>query len=137
VKILKFGYASWLPETNMMRKFTEELANGRLMGTKCKKCKTKYMPPRIQCRCGSTDMEWYEAPKKGKLLAYTIIMYPPESMQKYAPYIVAVAELEDGTRLLSHIVGVTPKTLKVGMPIEVSISKVSEDRITYKFKPST
>lgn len=133
---MKFGYASWLPETDLMRKFTEELANGRLMGTECKKCQTRYMPPRTQCRCGSTDMEWYEAPKKGKLLTYTMIMYPPESMQKYAPYIVAVAELEDGTRLLSHIVDVTPKTLKIGMPIEVSISKVSEDRITYKFKPS-
>jgi uncharacterized OB-fold protein len=64
-----------------------------------------------------------------------MITYPPDSMAKYAPYIVAVAELEDGTRLLAHLTGVTPATLKVDLPIQVVPQQISEDRITYKFKP--
>jgi uncharacterized OB-fold protein len=80
-------------------------------------------------------MEWYEAPTKGKLATFTMVTFPPDSMAKYAPYIVAVAELEDGSRLLAQITGVTPQTLQVGLPIQVVPHQISQDRITYKFKP--
>jgi hypothetical protein len=80
-------------------------------------------------------MEWFEASKTGRLLAYTLVTFPPESMTRYAPYIVAVAELDDGCRLLAHITGVTPKTLRVGMRVRVVSHRVAEDRIVYKFKP--
>ena len=132
---MKFGYVSWLPETEFMQKFLEALKQGKLMGTKCLKCGTKHMPPRQHCKCGSSEFEWYEAPTKGKIFTYTMVTFPPDSMAKYAPYIVAVAELEDGTRLLSQLTGVTPATLKVGLPIQVVPQQISEDRITYKFKP--
>ena len=69
-------------------------------------------------------------------MSYTLVTFPPESMTRYAPYIVAVAELDDGSRLLAHITGVTPKTLKVGMRVQVISHKVTEDRIVYKFKPA-
>jgi len=132
---MKFGYVSWLPETDLMAKFTEALKEGKLMGTKCNKCGERHLPPRAQCRCGSNQMDWYEAPTRGKLFTYTIVTFPPDSMSKHAPYIVAVAELEDGTRLLAHITGVTPTTLKVGLPVQVVPHQISEDRIAYKFKP--
>jgi uncharacterized OB-fold protein len=134
---MKFGYVSWLPETEFMQKFLEALKEGKLMGTKCQKCGTKYMPPRQHCQCGSSEIQWYEAPMKGKIFTYTIVTFPPDSMAKYAPYIVAVAELEDGTHLLAHLTGVTPTTLKVGLPIQIVPQQISEDRITYKFKPVT
>jgi len=131
---VKFGYTSWLPETPMMVKFTEALKEGRLMGTKCKKCGAKYLPPRAQCKCGSHEVEWYEAPTRGKLFSYTLVTFPPESMTKYAPYIVAVAELEDDSRLLAQIIGVSPKTLQVGLPVHVVPLQISEDRIVYMFE---
>lgn len=133
---MKFGYVSWLPQTELVNKFIEELKNERLMGTRCKKCNAKYLPPRSHCVCGSQDMEWYEAPKKGQIAAYTIVTFPPESMEKYAPYIVAVAELEDKTKLSAHVSGVTPKDLRIGLPVQVISHKVSEEKIVYKFKPS-
>ena len=132
---MEFGYTSWLPETLMMVKFLEALKEGKLMGTKCKKCGAKYLPPRAHCKCGSHEVEWYEAPTRGKLFSYTLVTFPPESMTKYAPYIVAVAELEDGSRLLAQITGVSPKTLQVGLPVHVVPRRISEDRIVYEFKP--
>ncbi len=134
---MKFGYVSWLPETEFMQKFLEALKQDKLMGTKCQKCGTKHMPPRQHCQCGSSEFEWYEAPTKGKIFTFTMVTFPPDSMAKYAPYIVAVAELEDGTHLLAQLTGVTPTTLKVGLPIQVIPQRISEDRITYKFKPMT
>mgnify|MGYP002396404764 CR=1 FL=1 len=132
---VKFGYVSWLPETEFTTKFLEALKQGKLMGTKCQKCGTKHLPPRQHCKCGSNEIEWYEAPTKGKLITYTMVTFPPDSMAKYAPYIVAVAELEDGSRLLAQITGVTPATLKVGLPVQVVPLQISEDRMAYKFKP--
>jgi len=131
---VKFGYTSWLPETPMMVKFIEALKEGKLTGTKCKKCGAKYLPPRADCKCGSHEVEWYEAPTRGKLFSYTLVTFPPESMIKYAPYIVAVAELEDGSRLLAQIKGVSPKTLQVGLPVSVVPHQISEDRIVYVFE---
>jgi len=132
---MKFGYTSWLPETDMMTKFMEALKEGKLMGTSCKKCGQRYLPPRAHCKCGSLEVDWYEAPTRGKLFTYTIVAFPPDSMSRHAPYIVAVAELEDGSRLLAQITGVTPQTLRVGLPIQVVAHQISEDRIAYKFKP--
>jgi len=131
---VEFGYTSWLPETLMMVKFLEALKEGKLMGTKCKKCGAKYLPPRAHCKCGSHEVEWYEAPTRGKLFSYTLVTFPPESMTKYAPYIVAVAELEDGSRLLAQITGVSPKTLQIGLPVQVVPYQISEDRIVYIFE---
>lgn len=69
------------------------------------------------------------------MLTYTLVTYPPESMNKYAPYILAIAKLEDDARLLAHITGVTPKNLRIGLPIQVVPHQISEDKIAYKFKP--
>jgi len=132
---MMFGYVSCLPETQLMAKFVEELRNERLMGTKCRKCGAKYLPPRAHCKCGSTDVEWFEAPRRGKILAYTSVGFPPQSMSKKAPYIVATAELTDGSRLLAQLTGATLKTLRVGMRVQVVSCPVSTDRIVYEFKP--
>jgi uncharacterized OB-fold protein len=132
---MKFGYTSWLPQTDLMDKFIDALKQGKLMGTKCSKCGEKYLPPRAHCKCGSGEVDWYEAPMRGKIFTYTIVTFPPDSMSKYAPYIVAVAELDDGSRLLAQISGVTPKTLQVGLRVQVVPYQISQDRVAYKFKP--
>jgi uncharacterized OB-fold protein len=132
---MKFGYVPCLPETQLITRFVEELMNDRLMGTRCKKCGAKYLLPRAHCKCGSAEMEWYEAPRRGKILTYTPVEIPPESMSKYAPYIVAIVELEDRTRLLAQLTGVTINMLRVGMPVQVTSRRVGANRIVYEFKP--
>jgi len=124
-----------LPETKLVAKFVEELRNERLMGTRCRMCGAKYLPPRAHCRCGSADVEWFEASREGKILTYTLVGFLPQSMSKHAPYIVAIAELKDGSRLLAQLTDVTLTTLRVGMPVQVVCRSVSTNRIVYEFKP--
>jgi uncharacterized OB-fold protein len=118
-----------------MVKFIEALKQGKLMGTKCRTCGEKCLPPRTHCKCGSHEVEWYEAPTRGKLFSYTLVTFPPDSMTKYAPYIVALAELEDGSRLLAQISDVPLKTLQVGLPVQVVSYQISKNRIVFRFKP--
>ncbi len=68
-------------------------------------------------------------------MTYTPVVVPPESMSKYAPYIVAVVELEDKTRLLAQLMDVTLNMLRVGMTVQVRSCRVGADRIVYEFKP--
>jgi len=131
---MEFGYTTWLPQTELVKKFIKELENKKLMGTRCKKCGTKYLPPRSHCKCGCQDMELCEMPKNGKITAYTFVTFPPESMKKHAPYILAVAELNDGTKLLAHVTDVAIEELRVGLPVRVAVQRISEDRLVYVLK---
>ena len=134
-KRMRFGYISLLTDIEFEAKFTEELKNNHLIGTQCKKCGTKYLPPRAHCTCGSKELEWFEAPKQGKLLTFTVVAFPPEKMTEYAPYTVAVIELNDGTRLLGHLTDIKQTNLKIGMQVQVVPHHISADRITFEFKP--
>lgn len=135
MKKLMLGYVSCLPETKLMAKFVEELKNERLMGTRCRKCGAKHLPPRVHCKCGSADVEWFEASRQGKILTYTSVGFPPQSMSKHKSYIVAIAELKDGSKLLAQLTGVSLKMLRVGMPVQVVSRPVSTDKIVYELKP--
>ncbi len=132
---MTLGYTSWLPETELTSTFSNGLKENKLMGTKCRECGARYLPPRAQCRCGSAQMEWFEAPSKGKILTCTLIVQPSESMIKYAPYIIALAELEDGSRIMAQLSEATLKTTKVGMQVEVVSHTVERNVIIYKFVP--
>lgn len=108
--------------------YTAYLQEERLMGVKCRKCGTAFVPPRPLCvGCFSSDLEWKEMKGKGKLVAFTCISIPPPSMAaegygRKRPYCSGVVELEEGGRVAARIEGVDPckpEEIKVGMPLRV------------------
>lgn len=115
----------------------------RLVGSICNKCGKRYYPKRAICRvCGSRDLSDIQLPERGKLVTYTIIRVPPEKYKRYAPYVVGVVELEDGTRIMAQITDVELENVKIGMELEVTLRKLyeygEEGHIVYgiKFRPS-
>lgn len=130
------GYATDKSQhTEIVDRFIEEMRENRLMASKCKACGETYLPPRAECKCQSTDMEWVEVPKEGKIVAFSIIHFGPESMAKYSPYVVGVVEFENGLRLLSRITGLTQRP-QVGMKVQVAPQEVEGDQFVYKLKPA-
>ncbi|MFQ6089208.1 MAG: Zn-ribbon domain-containing OB-fold protein [Candidatus Methanofastidiosia archaeon] len=130
---MKFGYVSWINETEEVQKFVQNLSSGKLTTTKCKKCGEIHLPPRLDCpHCNSSEMEWIEMSPEAELVTYTIIHFAPESMTKMAPYIVAIGEFENGKKLLAHLI-TTPSKLKIGMKMVLKPQELEGDRITYKF----
>jgi len=116
--------------------FFEELKNKKLFGTRCKKCKTVYCPPRADCsKCHSSDMERFQLGGKGAVLAYTVIYVAPESFSHLAPYTLVIAKFDEGPKLLSHLVDVKPEDVKVGMRVETVFEPTPNGSIYYKFKP--
>jgi hypothetical protein len=108
--------------------YEQFLGEEKLMGSRCKKCDARYVPPRAICvGCYSADMEWVEMTGKGRLAAFTCITVAPPFMiaqgyNRKNPYISGVVELEEGGRVDARIEGVDagkPEDIKVGMPLKV------------------
>jgi uncharacterized OB-fold protein len=49
--------------------------------------------------------------------------------------VIALVELEEGTRLVSNLLDVDPGDVHVGMPVEVSFEKVDDELTLPLFKP--
>ena len=107
--------------------YEQFLNEGKIMGSKCKKCGALALPPRLICvSCFCDEMEWVEFKGTGKLTAFTSIVVAPPHMVKEGfdrnnPYVVGVVELDEGVKAVARIVGVNPKKpeqIKVGTPLE-------------------
>jgi len=123
------------------RYWRNEVPRYRLMGEICKACGARYFPAQPVCTCGNAEFEDYKLSEAGKVVTWTVIRSPPMGYERYAPYVVALIELDDGMRLLSQVVDVDPAEVKAGMRVEAVFRKVREDgpsgiiQYGYKFRP--
>ncbi len=100
--------------------FCKWLSQGKLMGAKCRNCGKIQFPPRPLCdRCLSSEFDWKEIGRTGKLLTYTIIHVAPAQFQSMAPYAVGIVQLEGGLKLPGMIRGMTSDQIMIGMPLTV------------------
>ena len=125
------------------------LGEGKIMGTRCRKCGALALPPRPLCvSCFASDLEWFRFKGAGKLAAFTsIVVAPPfmarEGFNKKNPYVVGVVELEEGAKIVGRITGVNarePEEIKVGTPLKAEFITGGQEpeRNTYlAFRPSS
>jgi uncharacterized OB-fold protein/acyl dehydratase len=86
---------------------------------RCDACGEQYFPPTPRCwRCGSFSMGFRVASGRGSLYSFAVPHYPQANGFRY-PVLVGLVELEEGTRLVSDIVGCSREHLRVGMPLEL------------------
>jgi hypothetical protein len=122
--------------------YEQFLKEDKIMGAKCKKCGALALPPRPICTsCFSSDMEWVQFKGVGKLVAFTSIVVAPPSMAKEGfgknnPYVVGVAGLEEGVKIVARITGVDakkPAEIKIGTPLKAEFihSGQGADEKTY------
>ena len=116
-----------IPASSVPRSWRERIVKYRLIGSKCSECgKTSYPPRNICPYCGSRRQEKVDLPRRGKVLSYTVIRTPPRDFLEYSPFIVALIELEDGTRVLSQLTDVEPDEVSTGMAVEAVFRRYKE-----------
>jgi len=85
----------------------------------CRSCSTLHFPPTPRCSaCGSFDMGHIVASGRGRLYSWAAPHHPQANGFRY-PVLAGLVELEEGTRLVSNIVGCRREHLRIGMPLEV------------------
>jgi uncharacterized OB-fold protein len=104
---------------------------------RCKQCGTLHHPPRPMCwKCQSLEWDHVEASGKGTVYSYVVVYRPPFPGYEY-PIVVAIVELEEGTRIVSNLVGVEPDDVEIGMSVKVSIENVDEELKLPLFRPAS
>ncbi|MCS7125477.1 MAG: Zn-ribbon domain-containing OB-fold protein [Aigarchaeota archaeon] len=118
------------------KKFWDGLREGKIYGTRCKKCSKLYFPPVADCgECYSSEMDWVELSGEGELITFTHIVVRPTSFLNEQPYTIAIAELREGVKALAWLTGVKRKDIKIGMKVKLAPKITGDGRVTYEFKP--
>jgi uncharacterized OB-fold protein len=126
------------------RPFFAGASQGVLLLRRCRACETFMSPTgglgtplRPRCvNCFSAELEWAPASGRGTLYSFAI------QHQRYdpafeVPYNIAVVELDEGVRLTTNVVGCANDELWIGMPLEVTFERLSEEVAIPKFRRQT
>ena len=129
----KFGRKSFTAVTKTA-KFVDLLAEGKVEGTVCKDCGTKFFPPRADCaKCFSKNMDRAEIPKKGKLETFTTAYYAPFGFEADPPYTMGVVDFGGGMKLFARIAkDIKPEDVKVGMEVTIRPIKYEDDQLSFE-----
>jgi len=123
-----FGKVSFVPYSKVSD-FAVHLKDGRLMGSRCKKCGYQTIPPRADCpQCMSGEFEFVEHSGKGTLYTWTRIDAAPTGFDDEVPYTLAVVDMEGSGRLVGWFgETITQEQIKIGMPVQIVPQIFDED----------
>ncbi len=114
----------------------EGIERGELLIQRCAGCGALHHPPRPMCgKCQSTKWDSVAAKGRGTVYSFTVLHHPKFPGYEY-PLACAVIELEEGTRIVSNVVGCDPDQVRIGMPVELSIESVDEQMKLPLFRPA-
>jgi uncharacterized OB-fold protein len=113
----------------------EGIDRGELLIQKCSDCGELRHPARPMCgKCGS--ISWGSVASKGRGTVYShVTLHHPQIPGYEFPLAVALIDLEEGTRIVSNVVGCKPEEVHIGMPVRLSIENVDEELKLPLFRP--
>jgi uncharacterized OB-fold protein/acyl dehydratase len=107
----------------------------RLLIQRCTACGRLRHPPEPMCpQCQSLQWDAVESSGRGVVYSFVVNHYPQVAAFDY-PLVVALIELEEGTRLISNVVGVEPRDVHVGLAVEVEFADFDPDLTLPQFRP--
>lgn len=85
----------------------------------CNNCAALIVPPSPRCAsCGAFDVGYVVASGRGRLYSFTVVHHPQVAGFRY-PLAVGLVELDEGSRIVTDLIGVTGDQLRIGMRLEV------------------
>jgi 3-oxo-4,17-pregnadiene-20-carboxyl-CoA hydratase alpha subunit len=100
--------------------FFEGAKRHELLIQRCASCGVLRHPPRPACaNCRSFEWDTVVASGRGTVYSYVVNHYPQVPAFDY-PLVVALIELEEGTRLVANVAGIEPEEMTIGMPVQVT-----------------
>jgi uncharacterized OB-fold protein len=115
--------------------FWDGVRDHRLLIQRCGNCGMLRHPPRPMCpTCHSLEWGTVEASGRGNVISFVIPHHPPLPWFP-EPYVVALIDLAEGTRVVSNVVGVAPADVTIGMPVVVRFEHFDGDLVLPMFEP--
>jgi len=114
----------WHYEVNYLHSYAQDspffagLAKGKLMGSACTVCPTKFATPRSHCMDCGAKTDWTPLPQSGKVHTFTTCYFGGEAFLKETPFTLIMVEFESfDTLFLSRLMGAEPENLRIGLPV--------------------
>ncbi len=116
--------------------FWEGARGGKLLIQRCKGCGELRHPPGPVCpSCHSFEWDTVEASGRGTVYSF-VVMHYPEVPPFDHPNPIVLVELEEGTRLISQLVGVKPADVKIGQAVQVEFNSFNDGELVLpQFRP--
>lgn len=96
----------------------------------CDACGAVVFYPRRHCtECTSLDLSWRSSKGAGTIYTFSVIrrsLHP--SFMDLVPYVIAWVDVDEGFRLMTHIVGVDPDDPASGLAIDARVTVEWLDR---------
>ncbi|MFN0089471.1 MAG: Zn-ribbon domain-containing OB-fold protein [Acidimicrobiales bacterium] len=126
------------PESEEAEPFWEATREGRLICQWCDDCAAPVHYPRAVCpRCLGEKLSWKPLTGAGEVYTFTVL---PSAAQKglaaFAPYVVALVDLDGGPRFYSNVVGCDPDEVRIGMRVELTWEELEDGRQLPLFRPA-
>ncbi len=114
-----------------------------LIGSECQNCKREFFPQRLICpdcrRKGKLKEK--NMPHEGKIYSYTEVHSGAKGFENETPYTLAIVELDNGVKVLGHIVDPAPGSISIGAQVKSVFRRIfaegSEGVIAYGYKFKT
>lgn len=111
------------------RFFWDGARAGKLLIQRCKSCGELRHPPGPVCpSCHSFEWDTLEASGRGTVYSF-VVMHYPEVPPFDHPNPIVLVELEEGTRLISQIVGIKPGDVKIGQAVQVEFNTFNDGEL--------
>lgn len=103
------------------------IERGELLIQRCADCGTLRHPPRPMCgACQSLRWDPVAAGGRGVVYSHVVMHHPPIPGYGF-PLAVALIELDEGTRIVSNVVGCAPEAVRIGMRVRLDIQAVDDE----------
>lgn len=126
------------PVTETSEPFWDATREERLVLQWCTTCEEPVWFPRDVCpRCLEASLEWRPASGQATVHAFVVEHREPylEALGN-TPYVVALVELAEGVRMMTNVVGCSPKDVTIGLPVGVTWEPLSDGRNLPLFAPT-
>lgn len=115
--------------------FWERCKAGELCLPRCRECGELNWFPRAMCRyCSGIDMDWVPMSGLATVYRFSVVDRPP-SPDLPGRYVLALVDLDEGVRMMTHIVGCDPAEARIGMRVSVRFQPISDEISLPVFRP--
>jgi uncharacterized OB-fold protein/acyl dehydratase len=122
--------------THDNRFFWEGVAQRELRIQRCNTCHRLQHPPGPMCAgCHGLDLGFLRSQGRGTVYSFVYTHHPAIAPFE-VPNLIVLVELEEGTRIVSNLVGAPRQEVCIGMPVTVEFAEVEPGRLLPRFRPA-
>lgn len=101
------------------------VSKGEFLVRTCDSCgSVHYYPRRICPHCGSNETRFVKGSGKGRVYTYSVMR------RAKIPFVIAYVELEEGPKMVSHIVNCDPEAVQIGQSVVMTFVKTKDEKLS-------